>query len=70
MGEIDIWFSARLLIDCHGRDARLEAARRSVAYQAGGDDHTARTWARIHQAIVLLTELPVHGWPNDNSSVH
>ncbi len=58
MGEIDIWFSARLLIECHGREARAEAVRRLADFQLGGDHEAARAWARIHQAILVLTKLP------------
>ena len=61
MVDIDIWFSARLLIDCHGAGAKLEAARRLSDFQAGGDHEGARTWARIHEAILLLTNLSDQG---------
>jgi hypothetical protein len=61
MGEIDIWFSASLLINCHGRGASVEAARRLANFQLDRDYEAARAWARIHQAILLLTELPQQG---------
>lgn len=61
MPEIDIWFSARLLIDCHGQQARLEAARRLADFQLSGDHEAARDWARVHQAILVLMELPQQG---------
>jgi hypothetical protein len=58
MGEIDIWFSARLLIDCHGDAARIEAALRSADFELDGDHEAAEAWASIHQVIIALTEGP------------
>jgi hypothetical protein len=60
-GEIDSWFSAKLLIECHGQEARAEAVRRLADFQLRGDHETARAWARIHQAILVLAELPRPG---------
>jgi hypothetical protein len=58
MSEIDVWFSARLMIHCHGEQARIKAALRLADFQSHGDHEAARAWARIHQAIILLTQTP------------
>jgi|AraplaMF_Col_mMF_1032025.scaffolds.fasta_scaffold00048_125 hypothetical protein len=58
MEEIDIWRSAKFLIDCHGQSALREAALRLGKCQAGLDFEGARNWARIHQAVAEWSAFP------------
>ncbi len=52
--ELDIYRSARLLIDRHGEDAGLEAAMRADKFLAVGDMEGAATWRRIVKAVEEL----------------
>jgi hypothetical protein len=54
MDEIDIWRAANLLIEQHGPQAILEAARRQVAMLENDDAEGAAVWARITLAISTL----------------
>lgn len=52
--DLDIYRSAKLLIDQHGEDARLEAAMRADKLLAKGDLDGKRAWVRIFAAIEKL----------------
>ncbi len=52
--DLDIYRSAKLLIDRHGEDATLEAAMRADKLQAAGDMDGKRVWLRIMRAIEEL----------------
>ena len=52
--DLDIYRSARLLIDQHGQDAALEAARRADELRHKGDLDGQVTWLRIHEAVLEL----------------
>ncbi len=54
VSEIDIYRSAKLLIDQHGEDAGLEAAMRADAMLEKGDMEGATTWRRIVKAVEEL----------------
>lgn len=48
---IDIYRTAKLLIDHHGDLAPIEAARRADAMTAKGDTDGRRTWLNVLKAI-------------------
>ena len=54
--EIDIYRSAKLLIDQHGEDAPIFAAMRVDELFAAGDLEGSRVWRRVPRAIKVLTE--------------
>ncbi len=54
VSEIDIYRSAKLLIDQHGEDAGLEAAMQADAMLEKGDVEGAATWRRIVKAVEEL----------------
>lgn len=47
MDEIDVWRAAKLLVDMHGGDAAVGAARRLGELKSLQDHHGAAAWARI-----------------------
>ncbi len=62
--DLDIFRSAKLLIDQHGPDAAYGAARRVDALRDKGDPAGPATWLRIRAAVLeLLT-------PGDGETVH
>ena len=54
VSDLDIYRSAKLLIDQHGEDASLEAAMRADKLLAAGDMDGKRTWVRIMKAVEEL----------------
>ena len=52
--ELDIYRSASVLIEHHGEEAKLEAAKRADAMLAKGDLEGRSVWLRIAQAIGTL----------------
>lgn len=54
--EIDIYRSAKLLVDQHGEDAPIFAAMRVDELFAAGDLDGSRVWRRVLRAIKVLTE--------------
>ncbi len=52
--DLDIYRSAKLLIDQHGQDALLEAALRADELLDQGDLDGQRVWMRIRAAVVEL----------------
>ena len=52
--DLDIFRSASILIEHHGADAKLEAAKRADAMLANGDVVGNGVWLRIAQAIDTL----------------
>ncbi len=52
--DLDIYRSAKLLVDQHGEDAGLEAAMRADKLLAAGDMGGKRTWLRIMRAVEEL----------------
>ncbi len=54
VSEIDIYRSAKLLVDQHGEDAGLEAAMRADTMFEKGAMAGAATWRRIVKAVEEL----------------
>ena len=52
--EIDIWRSAKLLVEGHGKEATVHAAMRADELLAKGDIDGQRTWMRILRAVEEL----------------
>lgn len=52
--DIDIWRTAKLLIDKHGADAPIQAAMRADELMAAGDMDGRAIWFRIVRAIEEL----------------
>ncbi len=52
--DLDIYRSAKLLVDQHGEDAGLEAAMRADAMLEKGAIAGAATWRRIVKAVEEL----------------
>ena len=60
--DLDIFRSARLLIEEHGEHARIEAAMRADELLGQGDLEGQRVWMRIRDAVwELLRERPADG---------
>lgn len=57
VSDLDIWRAANLLIQKHGADAELEAAKRADLMLDRGDDDGRLLWARIRRAIEDLQAL-------------
>ncbi len=62
--DVDVWRAAKMLIDRHGKDATVEAMKRSDALAAQGDAAGKVVWLRILEAIEELQSTvptgPVH----------
>ena len=58
LDDIDIFRSAKLLIDRHGEDAPIQAAMRADALMDQGDMDGRAVWLRIKSAVeeMLRTE--------------
>ncbi len=52
--DLDIYRSAKLLIDQHGEDAATEAAMRADKMLAADDMDGKRVWVRIMKAVEEL----------------
>ena len=52
--DIDIYRSAKLLVDQHGNTATVEAMKRADALAAQGDAAGKVTWLRILEAVEEL----------------
>ena len=63
ISELDIYRAANLLIERHGADAMIEAARRIDTMLDRGDMDGRVVWFRIKRAIVAL-QTPPMGLPN------
>lgn len=56
MEEIDIWRTAKILIDAHGEGAALEAAQRADHAIEDGNPEAESAWKRILKAITELQQ--------------
>ena len=54
MDEIDIWRTAKLLIDQRGKSAAHDALARAGDMKAAGDEEGSAVWLRIFDAIEEL----------------
>lgn len=52
--DIDVWRSAKLLVDRHGPDAAIHAAMRADELLAAGDVDGQMVWKRILRAVEEL----------------
>ena len=55
MTGLDAYRCAKLLLDQHGRDAKLHAAMRADELEAAGDEAGRRAWMLILAALDELT---------------
>ncbi len=62
--DLDIFRSAKLLIDQHGADALIEAALKADELTDAGDWDGQQTWLRIRKAVLELLK------PGDGETVH
>ena len=65
--EIDIYRSAKLLIDRHGEDAPIFAAQQADRCLGAGDFEGKAVWMRVIRAIEQLTNTSA---PDGGQSVH
>lgn len=56
MEEIDIWRTAKILIDAHGENAWLEAAQRADHAIEDGNPASVNVWMRVMRAIGELRQ--------------
>ena len=54
ISNLDIYRSAKLLVDQHGEDAATEAAMRADNMLAAGDMNGKQVWVRIMKAVEEL----------------
>ena len=64
LSDLDIFRSAKIMIDRYGPDAELEAARRADALRDKGDLDGQAAWLRIPAAVLELLK------PGDGETVH
>ena len=57
--EIDIYRTAKLLIEEHGAGAWIEAAVKHREMVANGDEEGAAVWLRVADAIATLDNMEV-----------
>ena len=56
--ELDIWRSAKLMVEQHGAEAAAAAEARAQAYLDKADDSNWVLWMRIAAAILELQRPP------------
>ena len=61
MDDLDIWRSAKALIDSYGDDATIHAAMRADKLLAQGDMDGAGTWRRVLAAVKELERTEPEG---------
>ena len=59
--DIDIYRTAKLILDRHGADAMAEATRRADRFEAVGDAGGAAAWRRVQDAMVVLQKATTDG---------
>jgi hypothetical protein len=64
--DIDIWRTAKILIDSHGDDASIEAAMRADRALDDGLPDAVSVWVRVMDAIDDLKRLK----PRDGEAVN
>ena len=65
--EIDIWRSAKLLIDQHGDEAAIHAARRVDELLEASDLDGYTVWKRVLKAVEELLD---RGPPKEGARIH
>jgi hypothetical protein len=63
IADIDIWRTANLLIQRHGAEAEIEAAKHADQILEHGDLDGQAVWKRIRRAIIEL-QTPAKGPPH------
>ncbi len=63
ISDREVWTAANLLIERHGADAEIEAARRADLMLDRGDIDGQLVWLRIKRAIETL-QAPASGPPH------
>lgn len=58
VSDLDIYRAAKLLLEQHGENAKIEAARRFDELTNAGDVEGRRVWRRIGDAIKDLDASP------------
>lgn len=58
MEELDIWRTAKVLIDAHGEGAWLQAAQRADRALEEGKPEIAGVWKRVLRAVEQLQDTP------------
>ncbi|MGI4795554.1 MAG: hypothetical protein ACRYG8_16060 [Janthinobacterium lividum] len=56
MHPLDIWRSAKLLLDRHGEEAPGQARVRPMSRRHEGDEQGSAVWQRIHEAVLELQQ--------------
>ena len=64
MRDVDVYRSAKLLIDQHGANALIEAALKADELPDAGDLDGQRVWILIRRAVLKLLK------PGDGEAVH
>jgi hypothetical protein len=59
--DVDIWRTAKLLIDQYDDDAPIRAAQRADAQLSKGDMEGRRVWLRVLKAIEELEDVTGRG---------
>ncbi len=59
--ELDIWRSAKLLVDRHGEDAPIHAAMRADELMGAGDMDGRAVWLRIKAAVEEMLRIEAGG---------
>lgn len=54
MHPLDIYRSAKLLVDQHGDQAPMQARVRTMSLRQDGDEQGAAVWQRILEAVLEL----------------
>jgi len=60
VNAIDVWRSAHLLLQQHGKEALVIATERSDALLDSGDTSGSRVWMQIVRAIIDLERTEPH----------
>jgi hypothetical protein len=66
MDEIDIWRTAKILVDAHGENASLEAAMRADHALEDGLLDAVNVWMRVKGAVEEMQRAK----PNDGEPVN
>lgn len=54
VSDLDIWRTAKILIDAHGENASLEAAQRADWAIQDGNPEAESVWMRVLKAVEAL----------------
>ena len=65
--DLDIYRSAKLLVDQHGEDAPISAAMQADKRMEAGDIDGCAVWKRVLRAVQELID---QGPPSDEVSIH